>query len=662
MNDDRPTQACQGAAVKDGGGTSRVRSPRPTFPTATVLAVAVSSIAILALPGPPLLAAQETPERGGHDGSALDSVDSVVMEVLRESRVPGAVVVAVLDGRIVLSRGYGTADPRAGTPMSDTATVLTVGSLAKPLTATAALRLAARGEFDLDEDIRERAVELDLPLRHDEPVTAAHLLTHTSGFDDTDFGDAARRPEEAVALQERLKQGMPVQTFAPGRFHRYSNHGYALLGWLLQESEETDFAALLDRELFRPLGMSSSSFEQIPPRALQARMATGHVADDGNPRPVRPDLSNVVPADGLLTTGRDMGRFLLALTGGSESEGLPTEVREEMVETAFTYHDSLPGVTLALQERPVQDWSGLEHTGGRSGFTSQLVVVPEKRFGLFVALNLRDGAVRSRLTSRLLDVLLPESRGRVAISEDAVPAPATDRDRLTGTYRSIHYNRHTVEKLAVLLGLEPTVSVEQMPRKALRIGGGAFYEMEPLFFRWEEARWYNVFLEQDGAITHLASGHRAFERTAWWEDTDLHRVLFLAATVVLLLVLAIEGWCWARDHDSGDAADSGPAGRWTHRFVAAAAAVLLVGLGALAFALRDLASTADYGAPPALKVALAALMVGSLSAVPAVLTAAAAWVGGSESLAARLRAGAGALAAVCVVVLLWYWNLIGFNY
>ena len=111
--------------------------------------------------------------------------------------MPGAVVVAVRDGRVVLSKGYGSADMEAGVPMDDSTTVLAVRSLAKPLTAAAALRLAARGELDLEQDIRNRTAALDLPIRHDEPITVAHLLTHTAGFDDTDFGDAARRRKES---------------------------------------------------------------------------------------------------------------------------------------------------------------------------------------------------------------------------------------------------------------------------------------------------------------------------------------------------------------------------------------------------------------------------------------------------------------------------------
>ena len=625
-------------------------------------AVALSLIAALVSCVPAGLGAQRPPDEQLEDRRVASDVDSIVQGALTEAAIPGAVVVAVRDGRVVLSEGYGTQGPPRERPMSATGTVLPVGSLAKPVTAAAVLRLAARGGLDMEADVRGAVAALDLPFRHGGPVTLGDLLTHTSGFGDSEFGDAARSPDTALPLERFLERSMAAQAFRPGRFYRYSNHGYALAGYLLQEAAEADFAAHLRDGLLLELGMTRSSFERVPAPDLEKALVTGYREDGEELVPVPLDYSNVIPADGLLTTGRDMSRFLLALTDTAAGRGIGGRVRHGMLTTAFRYHDSLPGVTLAFQERPVQGRSGLEHTGGRLGVTSQLVVLPAERFGLFVALNRRDSRARGRLVERLLDRFLPRSDSAVRLAAEAAPPPVTDGDRLTGVYRSIRYNRRTLEKLAVLLGMVPQVVIEEREGKALRIGGGEFFEVDSLLFRWQEADWYNAFSLAAGGRSHLYSGHQAFEEVRWWEDRDLHRLLIAGAALLLLLVLVLEivGAMTGRSPPT----PSGPDRRygWVRWLLAGASAALLAGAAILVVALRDLGLTADYGAPPSLRAGLALLLLGALLTVPLPLLAGTAWVRSWWTAPRRILFTMESLAAALLVALLGYWNLIGFRY
>ena len=61
--------------------------------------------------------------------------------------------------------------------------------------------------------------------------------------------------------------------------------------------------------------------------------------------------------------------------------------------------------------------------------------------------------------------------------------------RLVGTYRSVHYARHTLDKVAVLLGMVPEERVEEGPGRATRLRGSEFYEGETLLFRWRQRGW-----------------------------------------------------------------------------------------------------------------------------------------------------------------------------
>lgn len=624
-------------------------------------AVALMTALLASIPA--ALPAQEEPAREGPAEVLASALDSAVAGALEEGSVPGAVVVVVRDGQVLLARGYGAASREENRPMDAAETVLPVGSLAKPVTAAAALRLAARDELDLGADVRPRVAGLELPIRHDAPVTLAGLLTHTAGFDDTDFGDAARRPDEARPLRAQLARRMPVQSFAPGRLHRYSNHGYALAGHLLAEAAGAGYAATVRREVFAPLGMDASTVAQVPAAGLRERVATSYRLDGVELRPVALDHSNVAPADGLLTTGRDMGRLLLALTdpaGGA----LGPDVRRRMLATAFRYHDSLPGVTLAFRERPVNGRPGLEHTGGRLGFTSQMVVVPGERLGLFVLLNRRASGVRSGLAEELLDRLLPPAEPAPMTAAGA-PAPATDPARLVGTYRSVRYARHTLEKVAVLLGMVPEGRVEDGPGKAMRLLGSEFYEVDPLLFRWSQRRWHNAFRMDGERASHLFSGHQALERVPWHARRGLHRGLFLGALAGLLAVLGLEArraWGGGRGPGQPRPREVRAGERWTRRLLAASGLALLAGLGLLAATLGDLASTADYGPPPALVAALGLLLTGALLATPLPLAVGVGWARGWWTRGTGARLTAGVAAVLLLVGLLGYWNLLGFRY
>lgn len=80
-------------------------------------------------------------------------LDKEIGSYLAKAKVPGAVVSVVQDGRVLLAKGYGWADAQRKIPVSPESTLFPVGSLSKPVTATAVLQLAERGRLRLDDDV-----------------------------------------------------------------------------------------------------------------------------------------------------------------------------------------------------------------------------------------------------------------------------------------------------------------------------------------------------------------------------------------------------------------------------------------------------------------------------------------------------------------------------
>ena len=92
------------------------------------------------------------PQQAGEPDTA--ALARAVPRVLRSSGVPGLSMAVVRDGRIVWARAFGTRDDSARTPV-DTATVFEAASLSKPVFAYLVLRLADRGELDLDRPLAD---------------------------------------------------------------------------------------------------------------------------------------------------------------------------------------------------------------------------------------------------------------------------------------------------------------------------------------------------------------------------------------------------------------------------------------------------------------------------------------------------------------------------
>src|SRR5580704_5613564 len=103
----------------------------------------------------------------------------------------------------------------------------------------------------------------------------------------------------------------------PGEFISYSNHGYTLLGYIVELISGIPFDQYVDQNVLKPLGMTRSSFHQPPPSNLLSEMAVGYVFRDGNYQPVPLDYLNDAPAGALITTATDMARFMIVhLEGG----------------------------------------------------------------------------------------------------------------------------------------------------------------------------------------------------------------------------------------------------------------------------------------------------------------------------------------------------------
>jgi CubicO group peptidase (beta-lactamase class C family) len=232
----------------------------------------------------------------------------------------GAVLLATGDD-VRLARGYGVAD-RDARRLNRSSTVFSLGSVTKPLTATAVLVLVDEGRVRLDDRLGDRLA--GVPRSHAD-ITIEHLLSHTAGLPDAtgeDF-DPGERDEVLSTIF-----GEPPR-FPPGTAYAYSNAGYSVLAAILEDVAGEPFEAALRRLVLDPAGMTDTGYRL--PAWDRSDLAHFFVGD----RDLGVHLDKEYPSwhiignGEMLSTVHDLHRFTRVLATGSL-------LRPSTLEDAFT--------------------------------------------------------------------------------------------------------------------------------------------------------------------------------------------------------------------------------------------------------------------------------------------------------------------------------------
>lgn len=278
----------------------------------------------------------------------------------------GAVLVA-RKGRIIYRNAFGKANFQTGADFTPE-TASDIGSLTKQFTAMAIMILAERHKLQYDDPVAKYIPEFSRAT-HLSRITLRHFLTHTSGM--PDYGDLAIDDSglSQKALIAAILSKDDVLSEA-GQKYRYCNPGYALLAVVVERVSGMSFGDFLEREIFRPLGMSRT-FLFDGPRKKSAQTAVGYGQFgelDDDPTPTQ------IPGDGgIYSTVDDLFKWDKALY----TQKL---VRQSTLAEAFTpAHVEEGHSTYGFGWNVGEDGSGkyVWHTGSQAGFRAFI----ERRLG-----------------------------------------------------------------------------------------------------------------------------------------------------------------------------------------------------------------------------------------------------------------------------------------
>ena len=324
--------------------------------------------------------------------AAADYVADWLEFQLMVSQQPGVIIAIAHRGEIVAEHAFGVANLVTSEKLTPRHR-FRIASHSKAFTAAGVLKLRERRKLRLDDEIGDYVDGLH---PHVAAQTIAQVLSHSAGLtrDGADSGQFIdSRPY--LSADEVLLELKSPPAIAPNTRFKYSNHGFALIGLLIEAVTGEPYETWIKREIVDAAGLR----ETVPnmPLARGTPFARGHtrlfpagqrfVIPGDNP------ANAMSSAAGFVATAADTARFFAQLAPNAKQSVLSVASRREMtrrhrrIPQSFEAHYGL-GVAAGTSEG--LEWFG--HGGGFQGYLSRTAVLPNSEAAISILSNCIDGA------------------------------------------------------------------------------------------------------------------------------------------------------------------------------------------------------------------------------------------------------------------------------
>lgn len=264
--------------------------------------------------------AADAQTRGADARTIARLVDSLASRAIADRLAPALGVAITMDGRTIYSRSLGMADATAGIPADDH-TLWYIASTSKSFTGFAISLLADQGMLRLDAPIMSLLPGVAWnPEVHADSLTLANFLSHTHHINDnavvTSAAFTGAIPENKWPSLIALAGRQPTNDLI------YSNFGYNVAAMVIDRLRPEGWRAFLDRNVFRPAGMSEafSRVSGVPSR----RIARPHGIDAHGRYYTEPFFKTdrtMNSAGGHIATLHDLARWTIVQMDSGRIDG-----------------------------------------------------------------------------------------------------------------------------------------------------------------------------------------------------------------------------------------------------------------------------------------------------------------------------------------------------
>lgn len=298
--------------------------------------------------------------------SVEQKMDELVSAYARQNKFNGVVLVAQ-NGNILFSKGYGYRNAEEKI-LHESSDIFQIGSITKQITAAVIMQLHEEGKLS----IKDKLNKYFPGFVNGNKITIEHLLTHTSGVynytNDTSLMNSdVTKHYSSRQMIDIFKKYKP--DFEPGEKFNYSNSGYSLLGYIIEEVTKKPYEAVVRERIFYPLKMLNSGFDFTHlNNPLKSKGYFQLKENQVNPAPIV-DSTIAYSAGAIYSTVDDLLKWERAVS----SKKL---LKPESWKAVFTPFKSKYGYGWSIDS--LFGKLVTVHSGGIHGFSSYLVRFPDE--------------------------------------------------------------------------------------------------------------------------------------------------------------------------------------------------------------------------------------------------------------------------------------------
>lgn len=482
--------------------------------------------------------AADAPKDQPKPATTIDELDKRLAKLFGDAKIPGASVTIIENSQVAFTKGYGFADLKSKAPVTPD-TVFRAGSISKSFTSIGIMMLVEEGKLNLDAKLADLMPELKYENEWESthPIRLAHLLEHTTGFNDIEFRHYLLEGKD-IPLSKAVDLYGPYKSrWQPGTRMSYCNAGPVIAGRIIEKVTGQKFQEFMATRLTGPLAMESAFWTLEPP--IQNRISKSYKDEDGTEEPFVEILAR--PSGSLNVTSRDLARLPLLMLGRGTLDGhtFLSQTSVERIERPETTDGARAGLKygygLGNLASPGKKALFYGHDGGIDGFVSKYEYAPGLGVGFVVMANLGKSEVQ-KVGTEIKDYLernLPDPQVK------GIPITADEIEKYSGIYATLTPRQ---QKMAFLESFFAWFQVKVVDGKlnfndAARVSLG-----HGLFQRVDRPIPTIVFTEADGETRMYTAGEADRKMPNWeiaWKLAYGGTAAFAIALSALFMIVWI---------------------------------------------------------------------------------------------------------------------------
>lgn len=341
-------------------------------------------------------------------GSKIDSA-------LAENDIPALSIAIIEDGKVTLSKGFGTMERNSNTPVNENS-IYQIASQSKMFTGIIVNNLIKEGALRLEDPITTYLSDIlnKQATERLKVVRLKSLLQHTAGIRNDACSNYKKRIDgeawlEGYSEKQLIKDLNEMELeYEPDTQWKYSNSGYAIVGYICQKVSGMDYDSLVKKYVTNVYGLDNTCVTLNDHQ--KSLLVTPYRKDDRKIKTQPSLMGMATPASALYSNTSNLSQIIVEQikayrknkNDGSYSPLILTEQAAEMGRNDLYY-----GFGLIMKSE--EGWTNYNHGGDADGFACEYYFSPEKEVGV-VVLTSSGGRWVSMLTNQIFYELCNQSK------------------------------------------------------------------------------------------------------------------------------------------------------------------------------------------------------------------------------------------------------------